>query len=335
MLSLLSSSPTRWALPVAVFCFLFGTFAAADKILAKDLKEKLSDFLLSNKSFDALDRLPSVSKGAFESFFGIKHLSWRCVKTSIAISVFSILSLSLFSFLYNPKMVTGFIKSVSLAYGRWVHNLLLNPKTYSIGERLAHFGVSSVLIFIFMFWVFWSFLPDYLSLLKSRIIIVLFNNSSPSLTGLLITLISDFFVSIVVFFVSAAAFQALIIVVFVSPDLKVSSFDAGFWLILGFAPIIFTLEIAFFLVNGLVFFSVPFANLFWASMVPSIWLWAYIISALGANILVRNRTALRLISKFFDVQNSPFSFLGFLSGGIGGLVTVVFLALGTIIQLVS
>ena len=138
MVSILSSSPLRWSLPILVFTTIFGTFSFADKILSKSLKENLSNFITSKEKSKLFERLPAISESFFEALFGEKHLSFKFVTRSMVISLFSLASLIIFTFLYNPHLLIEFAIGVSSFYEKWIHNLLLNPKTQRIGEHLSH-----------------------------------------------------------------------------------------------------------------------------------------------------------------------------------------------------
>ena len=176
--------------------------------------------------------------------------------------------------------------------------------------------------------------PGLFVTLKSRVIIIVLKNKPTSFVSLTATLISDFVISLLIFFISAAAFQAIIIIFFVSPSMTAQSLKSMFVLISIFAPIIFGLEILLLLPHGIIFLAVPFANLFWASIVPAIWLWIYIIAALVARVAVRNQKFLIAAGQLFDVENVPFTFLGFLAGTTGAFVAVEILIIGTIVQVI-
>src|SRR5665213_160431 len=106
------------------------------------------------------------------------------------------------------------------------------------------------------------------------------------------------------------------------PD--VSDITSDF-LIFGF---LFTFEAAVLAAGGIVFFGIPVANVFWASVLPSAWLWVYILSALIARSLLAFRVALRLAVRVFDFDDHPIRSLGILAGAvIGGLCAAVITAL--------
>jgi hypothetical protein len=333
--ALFSSSPVRWSLPIGVFLTLFATFAFADKLLAKDLKERIAGFLTSESSVKPLESLPAITEGLFEWLFGERHFSPKCIRTSILISIFSILSLFLCTLLYKPTLLPEFTDGLFSGYRAFVHNLSLQPKTAKIAEHLSRLGFSGDLAIILGSWVFWSVIPDYLSLLKSRIIIIILKNKTPTVSGLLVTLFSDFVISLLIFFMSAAAFQAALFILLLSPDILTQSINTLAILIAVIVPLVFSVEMMLLVPHGTIFYVVPLANLFWASMIPAIWLWIYILSALGARVIVQNRTRLLTISRWFDLQSVPCSFLGFLAGCAGALVTVAILVFDSVIQAFS
>src|ERR1700734_215722 len=121
-----SSSPARWSLPFGVFLAMLATFEIADKILSKTIKSSLASFLIAKKHISILERLPDLSEEAFESIFGERHISLRCIKSSFLISIFAIFLTFLFTFMYNPNALIQFVGSLSLGFQEWVHALQVN-----------------------------------------------------------------------------------------------------------------------------------------------------------------------------------------------------------------
>jgi hypothetical protein len=76
---------------------------------------------------------------------------------------------------------------------------------------------------------------------------------------------------------------------------------------------------------------VPIANLFWASMVPSIWLWAYIVSSLLARALLRSQPILHWAVRVLDVDNHPLRALGIFAGLAMAIGTGCIVAISTVL----
>jgi hypothetical protein len=93
---------------------------------------------------------------------------------------------------------------------------------------------------------------------------------------------------------------------------------------------LFTFEFTVLTASGMVFIGIPIANVFWASALPSIWLWVYILSALLARALLASRPALRGAVYFLDFSDHPVRSLGIIAGtvaaGLSGIF-IIFLSL--------
>jgi CBS domain containing-hemolysin-like protein len=74
--------------------------------------------------------------------------------------------------------------------------------------------------------------------------------------------------------------------------------------------ILFGAEAGIFTLKHFLITFVPVANLFWASMIPSIWLWAYVIAALVTRMLLASRPLFRKLVGFLDVNEHPIRSIG-------------------------
>jgi hypothetical protein len=52
-------------------------------------------------------------------------------------------------------------------------------------------------------------------------------------------------------------------------------------------------------------FDFPISNLFWAGMVPSIWLWLYIAGSLLVRLIASSEALLRFLTYFLDIREHP------------------------------
>jgi hypothetical protein len=84
-------SNLRLALPIAVFFFFYQPFEFLDDKVSESVKLELADFLKGRKYETYLGVLPSLIERAFNRVFGSRHMSWRCMRASFAISIIAIL----------------------------------------------------------------------------------------------------------------------------------------------------------------------------------------------------------------------------------------------------
>lgn len=156
-------------------------------------------------------------------------------------------------------------------------------------------------------------IPDYLALLKIRIMLLVMKYTNPRNTSLIVTVIIDFVVGVWAFLTSYAALLTVFSIVLAGDKLSISSVITGLGLF-------FTIELSSDVSTGYLFVAVPVANMFWASMLPAMWLWAYIMSSLLTRMLTASKPALRRAINFLDVTNHPVRCVGLLAAFVPAVV---------------
>jgi hypothetical protein len=82
------------------------------------------------------------------------------------------------------------------------------------------------------------------------------------------------------------------------------------------AGLLFAIESAVLTTTGVLFVTVPIANVFWASVLPSVWLWMYIFSAILTRSLLSIKTPFRRLINFMDIAEHPIRALGLVAGTV-------------------
>jgi hypothetical protein len=78
--------------------------------------------------------------------------------------------------------------------------------------------------------------------------------------------------------------------------------------------------------SGHLFIDFPMANLFWASLFPSIWLWGYIAASLLTRFLISAKPTLRFSLRHLDVENHPLRSVGVVAATMACIVSLVILS---------
>jgi len=79
----------------------------------------------------------------------------------------------------------------------------------------------------------------------------------------------------------------------------------------------------------------PFEMLFWPGMVPSIWLWFYVVATLVVRLAVRTAPVSRFSIYFFDIDQHPIRSVGIVAAALVSCVYIVLLAIWKFADLLS
>ena len=327
---LVSSAPARWSLPITILVFVFGAFKALEGNSSKQMKADLSQFIKSAKYEDYLGVLPDAIQGSFDKLMGTRHLSKKSLKRSFLFSVTATAVAILFSVVYNYKDISVVLDSYPEAIKKMQDTLAKNPSFTRPAEFVGRLkDVRNVVIALPIIWIFWCFVPDFIALLKTRIVLLVLKHSAPRNSSLLVVFSVDALLSIISFVMSVVLFQVILGYTFYWYNYGFEFSVASFLI---YSGLLFTFEFAIFVSSGAILFSIPVANLFWASTLPSIWLWTYIFSALLARFLLRSKPLLRSLVYFLDFDEKPVSSLGILAGGVAALACLIFLIIMEVIR---
>jgi hypothetical protein len=314
------------AIPVSVFFLVYGPFEFLDGKISEEAREGLADFLKGHRYETYLGVLPALTQGAFDQVFGPRHFSAKCIKASIALSLAALIFVFVFPILFSfnvfPALATGI--EALLEKGRESPN----DGIRQAAERLTNIPAYGLLGIGVLLWICWCLIPDYLSLLKARIVLVVIRFTNPGPISLLITLLIDFVVGVWAFVASFTLLQAI-----VAAYLIQTPAGGGPPVLLGFVVwvLIFSIEAYTMYATKILFVLGPVASLFWASLLPSVWLWGHIIAALLTRALLASRPLLRGSVSFLDIEDHPVRSVGIVAGLIAGVLTSLTLLVFAII----
>ncbi len=330
---LVSHSPARWGLPWAVFAAVYGAFHFMEQRASPEIRSDLTRFLKDRSYEPYLGRLPNLVQTTFNGLFGKKHISKKCVAMSFLISILSVLITLSFTFIYNHEAVSDIILNYSKALNSLIGLLNKSENYKNIGYYLEHLGQSGLWTIVVLTWLFWCLIPDYLSLLKTRIILLLMSGESRANISLVVTIFVDFIVGIWIFLSSFVLLQIVIIIPIwiTNGTIQVQGISSLLTSVTVLGGLLFSYNAAFLGGTGLLFFGVPFANIFWASMLPSIWLWAYMISAILTRFILSAKPIFNVLTYILDVAKHPVRSLGVVAGGVAaGMCFIVLIALSLV-----
>jgi hypothetical protein len=242
-------------------------FEEIEKKLSADTKLEIAVWLLDLRPAEAIERWPPTFVKLFNVVFGEKHISWKCFWRSWLVSV-----------------ITTAIVLVGAAAIRGI-------------ELHSYYGHQTILLMGLGYSLIGNFLPDYLSLWKTRYLLSLSVKHTNILTHTF-SLIADFLLSI------PLAIFALFI-----------DFVVAHWLIIN-ERLVSGRE-GDVILPGLLYFGVV------ASFVPAffgrIWLLLYV----GSGLLLKGARSLagglKIFNRCFDIENHPLTSIGLVAGTVSAL----------------
>jgi hypothetical protein len=302
-----SGQISRWLLPFVLAYLTYRTGNWAEQQLSTPFRSSCTQFLLSHRYESYLGQLPQFAERAFVRVFDSRHGSWKCIRRSTVFSTCSLLATFVITLFFSPLGLFQF----------W--------------QGLFKLGLKALLIAV-VFWVVGCVLPDYLMLGKTRFVIWVLEKANLNSRRLALTLGFDFVLANYVFLTAFVACQIILVMGYESISGKLpahssllSMIGAG-----GFVfALLFVIEAAALGLTGSLYFGVPFGNLFWASMIPSVWLWLYILSALFTRFLVTSFPVLRVVTHVLDVQRHPVRSVGVVAALVVFVVAVFCVAFAT------
>ncbi len=242
-------------------------FERVEKAATDEAKKVATSWILSFDPANNLSRLSEIFGNSFDSVFGTKHLSWKCFKrSSIASCLAALIFLSIWCFI-RPS------EAIQVVFG---------------GELVI--AIAGFFSWILLF----NLVPDYISLLQTRLIVQkLKGGFSSKLLWLIVDLVLTLSISIVawcgiILFSSSKGvdFERLYVVML---DIVIPLSNKDFDVL--FPP-------------GIVFYS---------TFLSSIWLWLYIISVFLIRISSSIDSTFNLIKKYLYRPEQPFTSLGAVS----------------------
>jgi len=298
------SNHLSWGVPVLVAGGVWKLFAFIDSYAKADTREHLAAYIRGKVYRSQFLALPALASLILTRLFGERHWTLKCLLRSSLLSICSIFALFSFSLLYN--------RHDTITVWNWLLALPRKP-TMEIGAA----------------WLVWAIVPDYVSLFKTRVVLSVLEKFDLSLRSLLAVAFIDFFIGAMVFLTSACLFTASLSMVYASHLGKLP--HSGAWSLvmsdLLLATIALGASVGFTGFNGILFTNIPLGDFFWASMVPSVWLWGYILAVLSARLLFSFAWMLDKVSLLLSVDDHPFKAVGLVAATVAG-VTMFVIELG-------
>ncbi len=254
-------------------------------------------------------RLPRGTRLRFDQLFGRKHFTLKCMLRSFFFSFVSLALLFVLAKLHGAMSLSVFWSIVS-------------------GETRSKLYSNQVRILFIMLFA-WSFVADYLSLLKTRVVLYWLDAHSIKRNIVLLPLLTgDFCFSAIVFAAGVAVLTPASVIMSAIgvhyPSVVFGFVFEMFWKII---IVLFT-ELPGMLVHPLqkpLQYSLPF----YASLVPSIWLWTWVLTTFAMRIVSHCGPLFRFVSYVLPIAQHPIRTLGILAGSISGIIYGIVAALFT------
>jgi hypothetical protein len=273
-----------WATTTGGLWFLFDR---AERVATAEFGKRARGWLTGGEVGGWLQSLPSGFASLFDTVFGRRHFSLRCVSASAGASLLSVLTLA------------------ALAVA------VLGPSGSQAGDSLLQRIGAALLIFGLV-----NLIPDYLSLLETRWLVRVIG-ARQSLFAMVLLLVADLLITgaiaLAAIFITAVGFPALAtgpagpsvmdIVTGWLPNL-----GSTLWQLLTFEP-----DVVFRGGNNVMAFSGRLSVFFYSTFFTSVWLWLYAASVLVSRVLLRMNSGVGLLLRVTDVENQPFRSMGFVS----------------------
>jgi hypothetical protein len=278
--------------PVSVVILCSATvrfFTFIEKMSRPQARVDFARYLKATDFAKAAVHLPDDTHTLFERVFGARHFSWRCLKTSILFSVAAFATILVLNALTDPKGTHFWILTVWKLYPGFFYSLV----AYAV----------------------WSIVPDYFNLLKTRKVLGLITARQISRPSVLVfILFADFLFGYAIFILTCLPMGlfswhfVLFLIGGVDWNHVVSNFT--------FTPLPIS--------SGL---KPPYEMFFWPGMVPSIWLWLYVVATLVVRLAARTAPVVRFSNYFFDIDQHPIRSVGIVAATLVGCIYVVLIAI--------
>jgi hypothetical protein len=294
--------------PAVTAATAYAPFDFFERIASSQAKHALTEQIQRLNVANAAT-LPKGTVDLFRFVFGSTHLSIRCILASAWVSVAGIL-------------ILGGIKS------------LLDPAFYQFFVETFR-SADHLIDWLLLYWIPFSIVPDYVNLFKTRLVLSVLARKNLPLVVLPIVLIADVAIGLLVFVLGLVIFAflffvaALIIDDYITPIIFIElmpSFDLHDFLVDFPSLIGGLLVILWELLGTIIRFETSWSVLFYAGMLPSIWLWLYIAPIFVARVVSRSGWLLNWSRWFLDIDQSPFRSVGTIAAVLAFAFTLIGIA---------
>jgi len=270
----------------------------AENVISPEGRKMAADWLQSENLGPLIGTWAGILAHAFDHIFGKRHLSWRCFLRSCAASLVCVFSVAALWAAVRPQQFLSFI-----------HN-----KDAGLPIPIATLALTGVL----------SLLPDYISLLKGRRIIVqLQHTKSSSIAVLLVG--ADIIMS------AAIGFMAFAIILFATDSPFESGIYNGIISIPGSIRKAWAFLLEYVLPLNAIDSGEPTVGIwFYATFLTSFWVLLHAASGVLIRISGSIRSMSNVMKRLLDVREKPILSLAMITIAI---VTVFYIGIGGVILL--
>ena len=257
-----------WAATTGGVWFMFDKAEAA---MSARSRKQVVGWLRETELRTGIESIPAQFAVLFDRLFGAKHLSWQCfVRSSFASIAAAILVFALLASV-NPNVLASLATS--------------NPGAWNVIQAVVVVWVLSTAA---------NWVPDYLSLFETRILLGYMRGSVWRISGLLVVDAG----------VTAAFSLAWVWAVF------------NYWVGGEFSALRITPASILLGTGGTGAAEVwgPVATVFfYSAFFTSVWLWLYVLAVLLSRVLLRMNNGVGFLLRVTDVERQPFRSMGFVS----------------------
>jgi hypothetical protein len=167
-----------------------------------------------------------------------------------------------------------------------------------------------------LLWLPWSILVDYISLLKTRVILRILTriNRTDIAIGLVIV---DYLIYFVLFIVGALAVGAIYMLLSDPEGLSEDLMRSGILSLIPSAIIKHSFIPPLLRQTG----AVPFIA-FWSGLVPSIWMWLYVLALFVTRTLLRSEKLVNWLRWALDIEKNPFRSIGVVAATLAFIASI-------------
>jgi hypothetical protein len=288
------------SVPVIVAGSVLGVFELGERLASQRAKDALSKWLVS---FDIqkTKALPDGTQDLFERIFGERHFSLTCFIRSAAFSLGATIFIGVLFILIWPQELAiwkdTFFKGWLFFPGRWLISVL---------------------------WLPWTIVIDYVSLLKTRLVLRTLTRLRNNLLALGI-LGADYIIYSVLFVISFITLEALSIYinVYSHPQAEFSQF-----LYLNIDNVTDSM------------LRYPSSEdvvsvFFWAGFAPSIWMWLYVTALFVTRALLRSERIVNWLRWSLAVEKNPFRSIGAVAATLAFIASVAIILVSAVVSRIS
>lgn len=269
-------------------------FSFADKAASPEGKKR-ARALLDFRWKDTVTRWPSVFVEMFDSIFGKKHLTRKCFWRSCVASLAAVTICTLIFWWLRPD-----------------HTL-----------SAANFQLQRYILAVLCIAAVVNFIPDYVSLLETRLVLRFLGRETASWTAICAALVADFLSTVVIL---ALGFLGLALLGLWHSGEPLSTYDYGF--LNAGASLVKAFKLTPLLDSDGTSFGTSAGIFLWSTYFTSVWLWLYALATFAGKLLLPILNRVEKFKKFLDLDNKPFLAFGWLSVVI---ITVLF-AIGAVVK---